>query len=628
MTRRRTWRACGAPPERGTGRQASAARRHVPLRRVAALLVLLSMVAGLTTAAPRAARADSVAPAATGWRVTTRSNGAGIELLGIQRDDPLARGQVMVMPRSGLYRLRTVMASEQLIGGSGRDLTTNLCARVHCHAAVNGDRWELEGHDAGRLVGAAAIAGELIATQPLPPADPYAHLLVGRDGSMHGTIQFPLPLAPAVDSGGVAVPVDVNRQPMPDRTSVITRRYSTESRTPPGTVEYLMQATGGTQDERSLVPLSRRAGSGPIPASGLVVAANGAGAIQRADAWWSKVLSTGRATYRTGLNGYREVIGGSPLLLTGGTYGFPTAVGDGRHPRTMIGWDATRVWLVTVDGRQPGWSDGLTLVEAAQLLAWLGATDGLNLDGGGSTSFVGFGHLRNRPADGSQRRVAAAVVVMPPENRVATPPPVRSLDPACPPGRVPAAPFPDVAGNAHRRAIDCMAWWQLTTGTRNGTYAPTAPVRRDQMASFLARLLYVSGVPFRVDAPDGFPDDDGSPHEPFINALAELGVIGGLADGRFGPAGTVTRGQMATFLARAMSHVTGAALANSADYFADDSGNVHEPNINKLAEAAIAGGAVDGRYRASAAVRRDQMASFLARSLSLAVSAGKASPPG
>lgn len=271
----------------------------------------------------------------------------------------------------------------------------------------------------------------------------------------------------------------------------------------------------------------------------------------------------------------------------------------------------------------------MTQTESADLMRWLGATDALNLDGGGSSAFVGFGGtLRNRPSDGRQRHVATALVIMPPEGKVATPPPPRSLDPACPPDRVPPGAFVDTVGSVHGDAIDCMAWWKITVGTGPGTYSPLQPVRRDQMATFIAGYLHRSGVQFPPDAPDAFPDDERSVHEGAIDILAAMGVVGGKADGRYHPADAVTRGQMASFLARAIALAKGVELPNTADYFADDSGDPHEPNINKVAEALVAGGTADGRYDAKGSVRRDQMASFLARSLAGAVEAGKASPPG
>jgi len=193
---------------------------------------------------------------------------------------------------------------------------------------------------------------------------------------------------------------------------------------------------------------------------------------------------------------------------------------------------------------------------------------------------------------------------------------------------VPPSPFRDTGGNLHERAITCMAWWDVAAGTGPGAYSPGRSVRRDQMATFLARMLYQAGVPFPAHPPDAFPDDDGSLHEPLIDAMAALGVVGGRADGTYGPSGPVTRGQMATFLARALPMATRAALANTTDYFNDDSGDVHEQAINQITEAGIAGGSADGRYRDGAPVRRDQMASFLARVLASTVQAGHAAPPG
>lgn len=75
------------------------------------------------------------------------------------------------------------------------------------------------------------------------------------------------------------------------------------------------------------------------------------------------------------------------------------------HPRTLLGMDATRRWLLLVvaDGRQPGYSEGLSLREAADVLASHGCAEGLNLDGGGSsvllvTDDTASATLRTTPA--------------------------------------------------------------------------------------------------------------------------------------------------------------------------------------------------------------------------------------
>jgi hypothetical protein len=90
-----------------------------------------------------------------------------------------------------------------------------------------------------------------------------------------------------------------------------------------------------------------------------------------------------------------------------------------RNPRTLVGVrpDGTLL-LVTVDGRAPGWSVGMTLGEAARLMRSLGAWDALNLDGGGSSTMTVRGEVVNRPSDRVggrrvERRVSNGLFVMP-----------------------------------------------------------------------------------------------------------------------------------------------------------------------------------------------------------------------
>ena len=89
-----------------------------------------------------------------------------------------------------------------------------------------------------------------------------------------------------------------------------------------------------------------------------------------------------------------------------------------RHPRTAAGLtrDRRELILVVVDGRQPGWSIGMTLSELGALMLRLGAHTALNLDGGGSSSFLyrpaGGVPVTNRPSDGSWRPVASLLAVV------------------------------------------------------------------------------------------------------------------------------------------------------------------------------------------------------------------------
>ncbi len=61
-----------------------------------------------------------------------------------------------------------------------------------------------------------------------------------------------------------------------------------------------------------------------------------------------------------------------------------------RHPRTLAGisQDKKYVYLVTIDGRQPEFSVGTSILESAEIMRQLGAYDAVNLDGGGSTTMA------------------------------------------------------------------------------------------------------------------------------------------------------------------------------------------------------------------------------------------------
>ena len=57
--------------------------------------------------------------------------------------------------------------------------------------------------------------------------------------------------------------------------------------------------------------------------------------------------------------------------------------------------------------------------------------------------------------------------------------------------------------------------------------------------------------------PDAFDDDNGSVHEPAINGLAAVGIAQGTGNRTFGPDSSVRRDQTASFVIRALEHLTG-----------------------------------------------------------------------
>lgn len=168
--------------------------------------------------------------------------------------------------------------------------------------------------------------------------------------------------------------------------------------------------------------------------------------------------------------------------------------------------------------------------------------------------------------------------------------------------------FLDDDFNVHEGMIEAIAAIKVTLGCNiPDHYCPSDSVRRDQMASFLARALELED-----SVTDWFTDDNDNVHEANINKVADAGITLGIGGGLYDPTALVSRAQMASFLAQALE------LPDSViDWFPDDNGNVHESNINKIADDGVTLGCGGGFYCPSANVSRDQMASFIGRALKL-----------
>ena len=187
---------------------------------------------------------------------------------------------------------------------------------------------------------------------------------------------------------------------------------------------------------------------------------------------------------------------------------------------------------------------------------------------------------------------------------------------ACPPGRSAPVYFRDIdMSQPHFEAIACMVAWGITHGRAATEYAPAADVSRAQMASLLARLLEEVGNALPVEPTDAFPDDTGSVHETNINRLASVDLIRGFSERRYGPDRPVTRAQMASLIVRVYDHLAGSPLPEGGDGFPDDDGNAHEAAIDRATGAGLIRGRDDGTFGPAVPVQRDQAASLLARLL-------------
>lgn len=168
-------------------------------------------------------------------------------------------------------------------------------------------------------------------------------------------------------------------------------------------------------------------------------------------------------------------------------------------------------------------------------------------------------------------------------------------------------PFKDDDGLASEANIIRLAASGVTSGCDTDRFCPHHYVSRAQMASFLQRALDL-----QTSSIDFFWDDTFSGHQSSINAIAAAKISLGCGSGKFCPSATVSRGEIATFLVRALN-----LPRATRDYFWDDNGSQHEDAINALAAAGITPGCGGGAYCPWGALTRSEMANFLVRGFDL-----------
>jgi hypothetical protein len=311
-------------------------------------------------------------------------------------------------------------------------------------AGVNGAYYVASGLGAGDVVGTSVAGGEL-ASEPvdgrsvlLLPSDPLARPRVAAlsfDGSV--TIGGATRALDGVNrlrgviwgcggrGGDRPTERPVHGIACTDPSELVHMTPLWGPRTPP--------LTGGVEltVRDDVVTGAARAGGGtPIPRDGYVLSGSGDAAELLRSALPGQAVrvstalrtSSGSPLLLADLNG---AVSGGPRLLDSGRIALRTKAEGfgapglyarfvlGAHPRTLAGVTATGdLLLVTVDGRRPGWSTGVSLRDAARVMKALGARDALNLDGGGSTAMVVRGRVVNRPSDpGGERPVGDGVFV-------------------------------------------------------------------------------------------------------------------------------------------------------------------------------------------------------------------------
>ncbi|MEV8637877.1 phosphodiester glycosidase family protein [Streptosporangium sp. NPDC051023] len=225
----------------------------------------------------------------------------------------------------------------------------------------------------------------------------------------------------AVSSDGTRTEVQgVNRAPAEDELVLYTEEFGTKT-----------AADGGTEaviDAQGRVVSARQAG-GAVPRGFSVLHGTGLMSdwlLEHAAETATVKVDTKVIDLRTQravpLTPQTYVMAGGVGLIRNGRINI-TALADGqaslnmmlrRHPRTMAGITKNGgLILATIDGRIPGVTVGASMVEAAQLMRWLGAKQAINLDGGGSSAMVVDNKVVNQPSDGFERPVGDGLFITP-----------------------------------------------------------------------------------------------------------------------------------------------------------------------------------------------------------------------
>lgn len=314
----------------------------------------------------------------------------------------------------GRATLKIVRALDE---GVGMETVSSLAARYRAAAATNGGYFRTTGTYRGESIGLLLLDGKLISE----PYNDRAELGLINSGNRIEVIFGHLKFAGEVLAGSVKHDVQgLNRPLSANELIIFTPEFHRTTLTNPDGIEVVVRAN-------RVVALGDLKGSSEIPSDGYVISAVGS-----AREWVKRNLHKGsKIAFSWGLNSIEigdhkewrhaySMLGAGPQLIKARKIaitdkeekmapGFATDL----HPRTAVAMlESGKLLLLTVDGRQPGVSAGMSLKMLAELLLELGAVEAINLDGGGSTTMFVRNKIVNRPSDQTgERPVSDAILV-------------------------------------------------------------------------------------------------------------------------------------------------------------------------------------------------------------------------
>ena len=313
---------------------------------------------------------------------------------------------------TGLYRLRTVLSNETVVGRETVPSMQRRLARTATMVGVNGDLWRWAD---GKPSGIVLRDGVLVS----PPHPDRSSAGIAFDGTLDvRRVRF---VGTWRAAGAQRRLHELNDAPQADQAALFTSHWGRTTPRIPGSYAVTLTAFPPAVPGTDLEAVVGGVGAnGPVPiqpGSAVLVGRGQAAAALRNEALPGTLLTL-RLLLRPDWSTVVDAVGGGPVLVRDGrpVHGAGEAFTRDQlfpaHPRTAIGQlPDGRVLLVVVDGRQPGYSVGLTTFELALTMMRLGAVRAMQLDGGGSSTLAFDGRVLNRPSDGRERAISTAVML-------------------------------------------------------------------------------------------------------------------------------------------------------------------------------------------------------------------------
>ncbi len=320
---------------------------------------------------------------------------------------------VLNAPRpGGLYSLKPVLSNGAILGRERVTAMQRNVSRTATAAGVNGDLFR---YDDGRPSG-VLLQGGVLANAPSAERSSVG---LAADGSLRVER---VKLFGTWRGVGQRRPLTLNQPPGVNGVSLYTPAWGPATPAETGTVEAVLAPfplAAPNVDLSGPVTEIKQGGGTPIPPGGAVLVARGSG-TQRlvAEAFVASPVTV-RLVLSPSWAEIVDAVGGGPILVRDSKPVFRhfelfSTEQLARNPRTAVGQLADgRIVLVVVDGRQPGYSVGMTNFELAQTLVRLGAVTASALDAGGSSTMAFDGNLLNKPSDpGGERAVSEGFFVL------------------------------------------------------------------------------------------------------------------------------------------------------------------------------------------------------------------------